>query len=180
MCSSEKAAMAFQVSKTRHNSRTKHYFANPRIKIEINMTRSLEKLLLALNSSLSSCSSLHTQTHRHTDTQTNTLPYTSLAHAHRGIIIYSEFNQWLHLHKIWKLAENKQLYPIAKLKVPIVYALVLYNESINAHACTYNYNEDRLIGLCGCAKYSRIQTVDYRIPCIYTYVRTGPFFTRGS
>ncbi len=32
--SSEKAAMAFQVSKTRHNSRTKHYFANPRIKIQ--------------------------------------------------------------------------------------------------------------------------------------------------
>ena len=39
--SSEKAAMAFQVSKTRHNSRTKLYFANPRIKIQENMTRSL-------------------------------------------------------------------------------------------------------------------------------------------
>ncbi len=66
--------MAFQVSKTRHNSRTKHYFANPRIKIQVNI---LQKLLLALDSSLSSCSSLH----RHT----NKLPYTSLAHVHRGI-----------------------------------------------------------------------------------------------
>ncbi len=36
MHSSEKAAIAFH--KTRHNSRTKHYFANPRIKIQENMT----------------------------------------------------------------------------------------------------------------------------------------------
>ncbi len=32
--SSKKAAMAFQVSKTRHNSRTKNYFTNSRIKIQ--------------------------------------------------------------------------------------------------------------------------------------------------
>ncbi len=37
-CSSEKAAMAFQVSKTKHNSRTKYYFANPQIKIQENLT----------------------------------------------------------------------------------------------------------------------------------------------
>ncbi len=39
--------MAFQVSKD--NSRTKHYFANPRIAIQENVTRSLQKLLVALH-----------------------------------------------------------------------------------------------------------------------------------
>ncbi len=41
-------AMAFQVSKTRHNSRTKLYFANPQIAYQENMTRSLFKLLKLL------------------------------------------------------------------------------------------------------------------------------------
>ncbi len=71
--------MAFQVSRSSHNSRTKHYFAN-RVKIQENMTRSLYKLLLALRWSLSSCSSLHRQTHRHTNV------YLACACAHQGII----------------------------------------------------------------------------------------------
>ncbi len=58
--------MAFQVSKTRYNSRTKHYFANPRIKIQVNMTRSLYR-----NSYLHlihpwAAVYQSTQTHRHT------------------------------------------------------------------------------------------------------------------
>ncbi len=36
--------MAFQLSKSSHNSRTKHYFANPRIKIQENMTKPIETL----------------------------------------------------------------------------------------------------------------------------------------
>ncbi len=47
-------------------------------------------LLLALDSSLSSCIAVYTDTHTctqiQTHTHTNTLPYTSLAHAHRGIM----------------------------------------------------------------------------------------------
>ncbi len=73
---SEKATMAFQVGKSSHNSRTKYYFANPQIAIQENMTRSLWKLLLSLQLSLSSCSTLHT--HKHTT-------YTSLAHAHNSV-----------------------------------------------------------------------------------------------
>ncbi len=42
--SSEKAAMAFQVSKTSHNSRTKLYFANPIIEIQENVTAYIETL----------------------------------------------------------------------------------------------------------------------------------------
>ncbi len=64
--SSEKAATAFQVSKTRHNSRTKHYFANPR--------KHDQKLLLTLI-----LEHLQQSTHTHT----NTLSYTSLAHVYR-------------------------------------------------------------------------------------------------
>ncbi len=72
---SEKSAMAFKVSKTGPNTRTKHYFANPVIAIQENVTRSLYNCYLHfLIVSLSSCIVLYTHT--------NTLPYTSLAHAH--------------------------------------------------------------------------------------------------
>ncbi len=54
--------------------------------------------LLALHWSLSSCSSLHTcththrQTHTHTHRQTDGLPQTSLAHAHRGHNFVPSYN----------------------------------------------------------------------------------------
>ncbi len=48
--------MEFQVSKSSHNSRTKHYFANPRIKIQENMTRSLQKPYLHITNG---CVSMH-------------------------------------------------------------------------------------------------------------------------
>ncbi len=70
--------MAFQVS---HNSRTKHYFANPQIAIQENMTRSLYNLLLVLHLSLSSCSTLHT--HTHTQTHKHTTVYLACACAPR-------------------------------------------------------------------------------------------------
>ena len=42
---SEKATTAFKVSKSDlHNSRTKHYFANPQIKIQLNVTKPIETL----------------------------------------------------------------------------------------------------------------------------------------
>ena len=56
---SEKATMAFQVSKS-YNSRTKHYFANPHISIQENVSRSLQKLSLSLHLSLSSCIAVYT------------------------------------------------------------------------------------------------------------------------
>ena len=79
--------MAFQVSKSSHNSRTKHYFANPRIKIQENMTRSLYR-----NSYLhfiDSWAAVAVYTDRQTDTHahTHTLPYTSLRMRNLGIII---------------------------------------------------------------------------------------------
>ncbi len=60
------AAMAFQVSKTSHNSRTKHYFANPRIKSKKTWLEAYRNSYLHFIGSLSSCSSLHTHTHTQT------------------------------------------------------------------------------------------------------------------
>ncbi len=76
--------MAFQVSKTRHNSRTKHYFANPRIKSKKTWLEAYRNSYLHL---IHPWAAVAVYTHRQTDTHTNTLPYTSLAHAHQGIII---------------------------------------------------------------------------------------------
>ncbi len=45
---SEKATMAFQVSKSSHNSRTKQYFANPQIKIQENVTIYIEAYIETL------------------------------------------------------------------------------------------------------------------------------------
>ena len=75
--SSEKAAITFQVSKTRQNSR----FANPRIKIqeiETYMYRNCYVQFIDHAVLEQRCSSLHT--HRHTY---YSIP---LAHEHRGII----------------------------------------------------------------------------------------------
>ncbi len=59
--------MAFQVSKSSHNSRTKHYFANP---------RKCDSYLHFIDP----WAAVAVYTHTHT----NTLPYTSLVHAHRA------------------------------------------------------------------------------------------------
>ena len=67
-------ATMFQVSKPSHTSRMKHYFANAIQETWLEAYRTL----LALHLSFSNCSTPHRQTHQHT-------PYTSLAHAHRGI-----------------------------------------------------------------------------------------------
>ncbi len=76
---------AFQVAITRERS----------IILQIHKSQSKKTWLGAYRNSylhfmhlaLSSCSTLHTHTHTHTDTQTHHRIYTSLAHAHRGIII---------------------------------------------------------------------------------------------
>ncbi len=70
--------MAFEVSKL---AITRDYFANPRIKIWLEAYR---------NSYLhfvDPWAAVAVYTDRQTDRHTNTLPYTSLAHAHRGIMI---------------------------------------------------------------------------------------------
>ncbi len=78
--------MAFQVSKSSHNSRTKHYYANPRLQLEAYRNPYLHFV--------DPSAAVAVYTH------TNTLPYTSLAHALRGIIIQN-FN-WQNL-MIWLL-----------------------------------------------------------------------------
>ncbi len=72
---SEETATAFTVSKTSHNSRTKHYFANPRMKTWLEAYRNFYLHFIDPSAAVA--------------VYTNTLPYTSLAHAHRGIITYS-------------------------------------------------------------------------------------------
>ncbi len=62
-------------SKTRHNLRTKHYFANTRIKIQEKENSYLHLHLI------------HPWAAVAVYTDTNILPYTSLAHPHRSIIM---------------------------------------------------------------------------------------------
>ncbi len=75
---SEKATMAFQVSKPiySHNSRTKHYLANPKI-----LTKSLTELILTCTSLIPEPLYQPRQTDRQTDTHTqkHSTPYIYLA-----------------------------------------------------------------------------------------------------
>ena len=73
------------------------------------MTRSLYKLLLALDSSLSSCSSLHT--HSDTDTQTHYRILRLRMHAHRGIIIISNVRTLCNCLELGRLEDAFSLRP---------------------------------------------------------------------
>ncbi len=97
--SSEKAAITFQVGITR-----KHYFANPQIEVQDNMTRLAiypETLtstsLIRLAEQL--CSAVYT--HRYPQTYTCTTVYSACACAsmlHIVVLIHSRFHYW---DKIW-------------------------------------------------------------------------------
>ncbi len=59
--------MAFEVSKSSHNSRT-HYFANPRIEIQENMTRAYRNSYLHFvdpSAAVAVYTDTHTDTHTH-------------------------------------------------------------------------------------------------------------------
>ncbi len=66
---SEETATAFTVSQSSHNSRTKLQFANPRIKIQENVARSLQKLLIFVALQPLSSYSWNRQTDTHTHTR---------------------------------------------------------------------------------------------------------------
>ncbi len=85
---SEETATAFTVSQSSHNSRTKLQFANPRIKIQENVARSLQKLLVFV--ALQPLSSYSWNRHTHTQTHTRSaLPYPSCGYASRHNQVYT-------------------------------------------------------------------------------------------
>ncbi len=111
---SEETATAFTVSKSTHNSRTKLYFENPRIKIQENMARSIIKLLVFV--ALQPLSSYSWNTHTHTHTVSFTV---SLVRLRLEAWLY---NVWIHVidctrilteswfHRVWH--QFQKFFPI--------------------------------------------------------------------